>query len=101
MQEKHHLTKLMPYTLNTVDLVLYCTSGVLYMYIWCTVHMMCCNMVYSKYYCITCITVWFTYTGADPCLYYDCHNGGECYEGVCLCPEGFGGLTCEKDLSCK
>lgn len=30
----------------------------------------------------------------DPCEETNCLNGGECIEGICECPEGFGGENC-------
>lgn len=31
----------------------------------------------------------------DPCKDINCQNGGICFEGSCLCPDGFNGPNCE------
>jgi len=31
----------------------------------------------------------------DPCYVDPCLNGGECFDGDCICPDGFAGDTCE------
>lgn len=33
----------------------------------------------------------------DPCRKLDCVNGGECYEGNCICEEGYIGETCQQE----
>jgi hypothetical protein len=30
----------------------------------------------------------------EPCKNVVCYNGGTCFDGVCKCPAGFGGLDC-------
>ena len=36
-----------------------------------------------------------TQTSSDPCVNISCQNGGTCSNGVCNCPSGYGGDTCE------
>lgn len=31
----------------------------------------------------------------DPCKKVDCNNGGDCLEGVCVCPDGYSGEYCD------
>lgn len=36
---------------------------------------------------------------SDPCKKTTCYNGGECVDGTCKCPTGYGGATCGELLT--
>lgn len=40
-------------------------------------------------------------TEADPCKDVQCGANGTCFEGACVCNEGFEGTACDKEWSAK